>query len=303
MPERPSSSPASGSKPRRKSKKFVVPQRRKKKNPNQTPGPGAYDIGGLSKFTGGSSVRSPGWGFGSASRYQKAGRGKTELAGLESPGPATYDISGTTRRDGGSSKRWMPHSYSFPGSENRPSPFKEQRSPGPIYYYPTCEHDSDHRTTPKFSMERTPHESLSAKTIGPGPTYNLRNGRVGTKILYIGDVTHKTAQWATCSTRPTGAADRGGDLPGPATYDPADMNKCAQNSEEAPSFTMRNWTPYLDLPKRPPPKKFEKGMPPVDPGIGPKYDVGAKAGGSLPNKADPPSFSFCKDERFWDEDP
>ena len=54
----------------------------------------------------------------------------------------------------------MPHSYSFPGSENRPSPFKEQRSPGPIYYYPTCEHDSDHRTTPKFSMERTPHESL-----------------------------------------------------------------------------------------------------------------------------------------------
>ena len=101
----------------------------------------------------------------------------------------------------------------------------------------------------------------------------------------------------------TGAADRGGDLPGPATYDPADMNKCAQNSEEAPSFTMRNWTPYLDLPKRPPPKKFEKGMPPVDPGIGPKYDVGAKAGGSLPNKADPPSFSFGKDERFWDEDP
>ena len=82
---------------------------------------------------------------------------------------------------------------------------------GPIYYYPDCEHDSDHTTTPKFSLERTNHNQgmgrIGAETIGKGPKYNLRNGKVGTKTLAIGDVTHKTAQWATCGECPS---SRGG---------------------------------------------------------------------------------------------
>lgn len=290
---------------RRKSNKFVVPKRRKKKNPNQTPGPGEYDVSGLHRYSGGTSTFAPSFGFGTASRSQKAGRGKTELMGLDSPGPSTYDISYTTRRDGGMKGRLKKGAFSFPGEQNRPSPFQDQRSPGPIYYYPDCEADSELRTAPKWSTERTNHNQgmgrIGAKTIGPGPVYNLRNGRVGNKILAIGDVTHKTAQWATCGTRMVTTEDRAGRTPGPASYDPADMDLCAQNSEAAPRYTMRIWTPYGDLPKRPPPKHLARGMPPTQPPEGPKYDVSAKNGGVLPNKANPPQISFGKDERFWDD--
>ena len=305
-----------------------MPERRKKKNSNATPGPGSYDIGGLARYTGGSSTRSPGWGFGTASR---SGKGTLGFAGLESPGPATYDVRGTSYRDGGSNKRWTPNSHSFPGSPNRPSPFKDQRSPGPIYYYPDCEHDSDHTTTAKFSIERTNHNQgvgrIGTKTIGPGPSYNLRNGKACGKQLAIGDVTHKTSQRATCgkytsnlqprccnllgvselrplvfaATRPATAKARMAGAPGPATYDSADMNKCSMNSEQAPSFTMGQWVPFGGLPMRPAPAGKGKVLVP-EPGIGPKYDVGAKTGGKLANKADPPSISFGKDERFWDDD-
>jgi hypothetical protein len=59
------------------------------------------------------------------------------------------------------------------GMVNRPSPFKESRSPGPIYW-PQTEHDSDHRTSAKWSLERTGIGSTvvgakdggTAKTIG-----------------------------------------------------------------------------------------------------------------------------------------
>jgi hypothetical protein len=290
---------------RRKSNKFVVPKRRKKKNPNQTPGPGEYDISGLHSYSGGRSTFAPSFGFGTAARTQKAGRGKTELMGLDSPGPSTYDVSYTTRRDGGMKGRLKKGAFSFPGEQNRPSPFQDQRSPGPIYYYPDCEADSELRTAPKWSTERTNHNQgmgrIGAKSDGPGPVYNLRNGRVGTKVLAIGDVTHKTAQWATCGARMVTTEDRAGRTPGPASYDPADMDLCSQNSEAAPRYTMRNWTPYGDLPKRPPPKKFVRGRPPTQPPEGPKYDVSARDGGVLPNKANPPQISFGKDERFWDD--
>jgi hypothetical protein len=303
MPERPGSAPArpasAGSSPR--AKKFVVPERRRRRNPNATPGPGAYDIGGLSRSTGGTSPRSPGWGFGSAAR---SGRGSLGFAGLDSPGPAKYDVRGTSRRDGGMKGRLQKGAFSFPGSPNRPSAHKDQRSPGPIYYYPDCEHDSDHTTGAKYTIDRTAHSSHSARTFGPGPRYNLRDGRVGNKVLAIGDVTHKTAQWATCAPRPpTKNRDRRNDGPGPAHYDPADMNKCSQNSEQAPSYTMGVWVPFGDLPVRPVPKGAEASTKVErEPGIGPKYDVSAKAGGALPNKADPPAFSFSKDERFWEDE-
>jgi hypothetical protein len=79
------------------------------------------------------------------------------------------------------------------------------------------------------------------------------------------------------------------------------MNKCSMNTEQAPSFTMGHWVPFGDLPMRPAPKGTGALKVPREPGIGPKYDVGAKAGGKLANKADPPSFTFGKDERFWDD--
>lgn len=274
-----------------------MPEQRRRRNPNKTPGPGAYNVAGLSKYTGGSSPRSPGWGFGTAPRSVSSARGSKAL-----PGPGTYDVRGTSRWDGGSEKRWTPNSFSFPGQPNRPSPFKDQRSPGPIYYYPDCEHDSDHTTTPKYSIDRTSHAGLSNKAIGPGPAYNLRDGKVGSKVLAIGDVTHKTAAWATCGTRPRSAAEGKDTGPGPATYDAVDLNKCSKHSEQAPSYTIRRWVPCGNLPTRPAPKGEAAPKVVRDPGIGPKYNVSAGAGGVLPNKANPPSFTFGKDERFWAED-
>lgn len=297
-PRRGAGRPASSSDERGASRRFVVPEQRRRRNPNKTPGPGTYDVAGLSKFTGGSSPRSPGWGFGTAPRSISCARASRAL-----PGPGAYDVRGTSRWDGGSEKRWTPNSFSFPGQHNRPSPLKDQRSPGPIYYYPDCEHDSDHTTTPKYSIDRTPHASLSNKAIGPGPAYNLRDGKVGSKVLAIGDVTHKTAQWATCASRLRTAAEGTDTGPGPGTYDAVDLNKCSKNSEQAPAYTIRPWVPYENLPTRPVPKG--QTAPKVvrrDPGIGPKYNVAAGAGGVLPNKANPRAFTFGKDERFWAED-
>jgi len=289
---RPASS--SGSNRGRRSRQFVVPERRRRSNPNKTPGPGSYDVAGLSRYTGGSSPRSPGWGFGTASRSGRNARDKG------SPGPGSYDVRGATRLDGGSMKRWTPNACSFPGEANRPSPFKNQRSPGPIYYYPDCEHDADHMTTPRYSIDRTAHASLSSKTIGPGPSYNLRDGKTGNKVLAIGDVRHKTAQWATCAARV--GSTRQDDVPGPGAYDAAVLNKCGQNWENPPSYTMGQRLTHGDLPTRAASKGT--GAPKVvrDPGIGPKYDVSAGTGGTLPNKANPPAISFGKDERFWEED-
>lgn len=296
-PSTPGRPASSGGSTRGRSRQFVVPERRKRHNPNKTPGPGSYDVCGLSRYTGGSSPRSPGWGFGSASRSGRSERDKG------SPGPGSYEVRGATRRDGGSHKRWTPNACSFPGQANRPSPLKDHRSPGPIYYYPDCEHDGDHTTAPRYSIDRTAHATLSHRTIGPGPSYNLRNGKMGNKVLFIGDVTHKTAPWTTCAARRGSTREqRKDDVPGPAAYDAADMNKCGQNWEKAPSYTMGHRLTYGDLPTRPVPKGARASKVVRDPSIGPKYNVSAGKGGKLPNKADPPAISFGKDERFWDED-
>jgi hypothetical protein len=64
MPVPAGASPSPQKKPQKKSQgKFVVPKRRKKRNPNQTPGPGAYELDAASRTR---NVRAPGWGFGTA---------------------------------------------------------------------------------------------------------------------------------------------------------------------------------------------------------------------------------------------
>lgn len=281
--------PSSGGGSRNDSRQFVVPERRRRKNPNKTPGPGTYDVGGLSRYTGGSSPRSPGWGFGTAKRLSPSTQNS---ARTRTPGPGSYEVRGKSRRGDGW-QAWTPNSFSFPGQPNRPSPSKVSNSPGPRYY-PEYQRFPDYTSAPRYSMDRTAHAPLSSPTVSPGPAHvNLRNGRVGKKVVAIGDVTHKTAQWTKCHEKLRTADERKDNVPGPATYTAVDKNKYSQNSEQAPSYSMG-----LKLSA---PENAGRRKAPIEAGTDSvMYDVSAGAGGVLPNKANPRSYSFGRDDRFYD---
>ena len=267
--------------------KFVVPARRKKKNPNSTPGPGAYELNTSSKTR---NTRAPVSSFGKANM---GGRPIASFAGKDSPGPAGYDVWGSTRTGRSTKERWKPNAGSFPSMPNRPSPFKETRSPGPIYW-PAVEYSSQHGTTgARWSLERTAHASMFNTSIGPGPVYNVRNGRQGSDVRYIGDVSTVKKPSFSCGTRPIEASDRSADLPGPATYDPPNMDASSGGGlERQPKWTIqKRWGEgSLKVPKEPSP--------------GPKYVTHGPASGSRPTLQNTTTHqSFSKDERFWDEDP